>query len=324
MPDLPWLVYAMLLAPLGLILFAATYKTLQARAVRDWPLTPGKVVISTSEVREVRVIDDRREDGYRLEPRNFANIVYEYRVDGETQRNNRVSIGEDRSNVEIAETIARYPVGTAVIVFYNPRQPREAVLERDLPNGLWRCLGIGTLVALAIVFGSAVGVNQLVGFVAARITHPKLSALVITFAAFGFVIALFALALQRQASLAKNWPVVSGTIEMSDVEHYRTRPEEPSAPGEDMYQRRVSYTYRFNNVAYSNVAASLATGSASTSGWLTRKFRTAYQDGAIVNVYVDPANPAEATLHPRAGFAWILWLVALAFWVGAYLIARAP
>jgi hypothetical protein len=130
--------------------------------------------------------------------------------------------------------------------------------------------------------------------------------------------------LQRQASLAKNWPVVSGTIKMSDVEHYRAGPEGSLAPGEDMYERQVSYSYRFNNDAYSNVAASLATGSASTSGWPTRKFRTAYQDGAIVNVYVNPADPADSTVNPGAGFAWILWLVAFAFSVGAYLIARAP
>ena len=137
-------------------------------------MTPGKVVISTSEVREVRVIDDSRQDGYRLEPRNFANIVYEYRVDGETQSNNRVSIGEDRDNFEIAETIARYPVGTAVIVFYNPRQPREAVLERDLPNDLWNCLGIGTVLVLAVVFGDR---RQSAGRVCRRWDHgPKIVA----------------------------------------------------------------------------------------------------------------------------------------------------
>jgi len=44
MPDLPWFVYAMLLAPLALILCAAAYKTLQARAAHKWPSTPGKVV----------------------------------------------------------------------------------------------------------------------------------------------------------------------------------------------------------------------------------------------------------------------------------------
>ena len=41
MPNLPWYVYLMLLAPLALILFAAAYKSLQVRAAREWPSTPG-------------------------------------------------------------------------------------------------------------------------------------------------------------------------------------------------------------------------------------------------------------------------------------------
>lgn len=57
MPDLPWFVYAMLLAPLGLILGVAVYKTLQVRAAREGPSTPGKVVVSKSELRDVKVID---------------------------------------------------------------------------------------------------------------------------------------------------------------------------------------------------------------------------------------------------------------------------
>ena len=102
MPNLPWYVYAMLLAPLALILFGAVYKSLQVRAASDWPSAPGKVVISNSEVRDVRVIDASRDDGFRIEKRNFANIVYEYSVSGERLSNNRVSLDEDRGNFGIA------------------------------------------------------------------------------------------------------------------------------------------------------------------------------------------------------------------------------
>jgi hypothetical protein len=51
-------------------------------------------------------------------------------------RNNRVSIGEDRGNFQVIETIAKYPAGAIVMVYYNPLHPHEAVLERDLPQGL--------------------------------------------------------------------------------------------------------------------------------------------------------------------------------------------
>ncbi|MEO8317366.1 MAG: DUF3592 domain-containing protein [Bradyrhizobium sp.] len=321
MPDLPWYVYAMLLAPLGLILFAAAYKSLQVRAAREWPSTPGKVVVSKAEVRKIRVIDSDREDGHRFEERNFANVVYEYAVAGKKLRNNRVSIGEDLGNFEVPETIAKYPAGMAVTVYYNPLHPNEAVLERDLPKGLWGCLGIGTAVVLAIVFGSAFGLHHITDFLATRLNDPKLSVLVVALGGFGFVISLFALALQKQSSLAKKWPVVTGTIKLSGIEQYRAAPTDHQSRGQVMYQRKVNYTYSYNNISYTNMHASLASNVASTSGWLVGKFTTAYQEGAAVKVYVNPANPAEATLEPGIGLAWVIWIVAAGFWIGAYYVA---
>jgi len=321
MPDLPWFVYAMLLAPLGLILAAAVYKSLQVRAAREWPSTAGKVVVSGTEVREVRVIDSEREDGFRTEQRNFANIVYEYSAAGKKLRNNRVSIGEDRGDFQVAETIAKYPVGALVTVYYNPRLPKEAVLERDLPKGMWGCLGIGTAIVLAIVFGSAIGLHQITEFVSGRIAQHGHPAAAAAFAAFGTVVALFALVLHRQASLAIKWPVVTGTIKLSDIEQYRAAPSDGRIRGQTMYQRRVSYTYKYNNLTYTNVHASLASSVASTSSWLVRKSTTAYKDGAAVKVWVNPDNPSQATLEPRTSFVWVLWLVAAAIWAVAYYAA---
>jgi hypothetical protein len=311
-PDLPWFVYLMLLGPLLLVLGAAAYKTLQVRAAREWPQAPGKVVVSKAEVRETRVIDSDREDGYRNEQRNYANVTYEYSVAGQKLRNNRVSIGEDRGNFQVAETIAKYPVGAVVTVYYNPLHPKEAVLERDLPKGLWGCLGIGTAVVLAIVFGSAFGLNQLSAFASKHLADPKLSPLVIAFGAFGCVIALFALALQKQASLAKKWPVVTGTIQVSGLEQYRAA-QSDGRRGQVMYQRKVSYTYSYDGNSYTSMQASLASNVASSSGWLVSKFTNAYRDGAAVKVWVNPDNPSEATLEQGIGFAWVLWVLAAAF-----------
>ena len=321
MPDLPWFVYAMLLAPLGLILAAAVYKSIEVRAARGWPSTTGKVVVSKPEVRDVKVIDSDREDGHRIEQRNFANVVYEYTDRGRTLRNNRVSIGEDRGNFEVAETLARYPSGKAVTVYYNPVHPDRAVLERDLPKGMWGCLGIGTAIVLAIVFGSAIGLHRITDFVTARIPHPEHAAFAVALAAFGAVVALFGLVLHRQASLAMKWPVVSGVIKLSGVEQYRTAAKDGSSGGRDMYQRKVFYTYAYNNISYTNMHASLASTDASASGWLMRKKIGGYQDGATVKVWVNPANPSEATLQPRAGFVWVIWLSAAAMWGVAYYAA---
>jgi len=320
-PDLPWFVYAMLLAPFAVILVAAVYKMLQVRAAREWPSTPGKVVISKAEVRQVKVLDDARKDGHRFEKRNFANIVYEYSARGQKLRNNRVSIGEDLGNFQVAETIARYPVGKAVTVYYHPLHPNEAVLERDLPTGMLGCLAIGAATVLAIVFGAAFGLHQLTDFLTSRVADPKLSPLVVAFGAFGCVIALFALALQRQASLAKRWPVVPGTIKLSGIESYRAASSGRGSRGPIMYRRQVSYTYTYDGVCYTNVHASLASTVASTSSWLVRKTTTDWEEGAIVEVYVNPTNPAEATLEPRVPFIWLLWLCVAGFAAGAWYLA---
>ncbi|MDB5619453.1 DUF3592 domain-containing protein [Tardiphaga sp.] len=321
MPDIPWFVYAMALAPFGLILVAAGYKYLQVRAARDWPSTPGTVVVSTSEVRDVKVIDDNRDDRQGVEQRNFANIVYEYTVSGQKLRNNRVEIGENRGNVDVAETIARYPVGTAVTVFYNPRQPRDAVLEREMPKGIGGCLGIATVIVLAVVFGGAIGGKRIADFVAAHLADPKLSPLVMALGAFGFFIALFGLALHRQASMARRWPVVPGVIKLSGVETYRGADSDTGRSGPMMHERKVAYSYRFNHIAYSGNAGSISTSNPSPPRWQMRLFGMDYQNGAAVKVFVNPDNPSDSTIGPGGGAAWFLWAVALGFVIASAYVA---
>lgn len=323
MPDLPWFVYAMLLAPLGLILVAAVYKTLQVRAASQWPSAPGKVVVSTSQVRDVRVLDSERESGHKIEQRNFANVVFEYAVSGKKFKSNRVSIGEDRGNFQVAETLAKYPAGSIVTVYYNPLHPHEALLERDLPKGLWGCLGIGTVIALAVVFGAAIDLKNIAEFFGARLANPQMSVPVVALGGFGLVAALFALVLRRQSAKAAKWPVAPGVIKLSGLDEYRAAPDDSGRRGATMYERKVSYAYKFNDVGYTGVHGSFSSNSKTTSRWVLRLFGMDFQDGAGVNVWVNPDNPSEATLNPRASFGWLLWPIAFGLWAGAYLIATA-
>jgi len=322
-PHLPPLVYAMLLAPLALILVAAIVKTWQAREARSWPTVSGKVVKSVAEVREERVPDDEREDGYRTESRNFANVTYEYSVGGRKLRCNRISIGEDLGNFQIAEKLAKYPAGSIVTVYYNPRHPDQAVLERDLPQGLWGCLGIGSAVVVAIIFGSAFGLNQSYFWLAHHIGRPDLAGMVVGFGAFGLVIALMAWAAQRQASLATRWPVVPGTIKLSGIEEYHEASEPGEARGAEMFGKRVTYTYSYQNVRYTNECARVAAETPSASSKMLEKLMSRYQDGATVEVRVNPDNPAEATLDARGDgrIAYVLWGIAAIFAALALFVA---
>jgi hypothetical protein len=313
----------MLLAPLGLLLVAAIVKSWQVREARNWPQAPGKVVTSVAELRDVKVFDDDREGGSRLESRNFANVTYEYSVGGHKLRNNRISIGEDLGNFQVAEKLAKYPAGSIVTVYYNPRHPDQAVLERDLPKGLWGCLGIGTVIVLAIVFGSAFGLNQSYAYLAHHIKRPDLAGLVVGFGAFGLAIALMGWAVRRQASMASRWPVVPGTIKLSEMEEYHEAGEPGESRGVVMFGKRVTYTYLYQNVSYTNECARVATGTPSASDEMLRKLMSRYQDGATVEVRVNPDNPAEATLDARGDgrIAWVLWGIAAIFAALAMFVA---
>ncbi|MGL5167754.1 MAG: DUF3592 domain-containing protein [Afipia sp.] len=321
LPDIPWFVYAMLLAPVGLIVFAAIYKYLEVRAASDWPSVPGKVVISKSEVRKVEVIDSDREEGHRFEERNFANITYEYSVAGQTYRNNRVTIGEDRGNFEVAETIARYPIGKAVTVYYNPNKRSDAVLDRDMPQGMWGCIGWMVAITVVLVFGSAIGFHKLTDFISTKLPRPEMSGMTVALGAFGAAIALFALAFHRQAAKVRTWPVVPGKIKTSGLEEFRAAPEEGRARGATQFQSKVLYSYRYNNIDYSGTQASYGGQVTSTSRWMIERLAKKYPNGKVVEVHVNPENPSQAVLETRATGVWILWLSAIVIWGVAYYIA---
>jgi ribosomal protein L21E len=317
-PDIPWFVYAMLLAPFGLILVAAGVKYLQVRAARDWPSTPGRVVISHIETRKVKVIDSSREDGHYFEERNFAGVTYEYTVSRAKLRNNRISIGEDRGNFEVAETLKRYPVGTSVTVYYNPRSPRDAVLERDMPKGMGGCLAIGTVIVLAIVFGGAIGLHRITDLLGTHLPHPEKSAAVVAFGGFAAAVALFALVMHRQAWRAGRWPVVTGTITLSELERYRASADEDGHRGSMMVRSKLVYFYRYEGQGYTGTQSDLTRKVAATSRWLVRQSGNGYANGERVQVWVNPANPSQATLDPSARGVWVLWLVAAAIAGVAY------
>ena len=308
---MPWIVYAIPLAMIALIAGAAIYKYLQVRQASDWPSAIGKVVVSKSEVRTVKTFDDDREGGRGEEERNFAKIVYEYTVDGEKLRGDRVSIGEDLGNFEVAETIAKYPVGTVVTVYFDPRHPNKAVLERDMPKGAFGCIVWMVVIGLGLTFGGLYGfskLGELIDHVAASPDNVKAT---IAFGAFGTVVALFALGMQRMAAKAKQWPVVQGKIVQSEVEEFRGKSEDGHT-GSMMYRTKVAFAYRYNSIDYRCGKESMGGSVSSNIEGVAKRALAKYPRGKSVQVWVNPQNPSEATLDPGARGVWIIWLSAVA------------
>ena len=64
---------------------------------------------------------------------NTPLVEYEYQVNDQSFRGDRIMIGGGKSEVELEYVLGRYPLGAKVVVYYNPADPQQAVLERGIP-----------------------------------------------------------------------------------------------------------------------------------------------------------------------------------------------
>jgi hypothetical protein len=105
-----------------LIVVAVLVKRMEVRRAATWPSAMGRIVRSENEERR------HSNEADQVTVTSVAVVEYEFTVAGRAWRGSRVSIGET-ANTDA--TLKRYPVGTIVEVFYDPADPRNAVLERD-------------------------------------------------------------------------------------------------------------------------------------------------------------------------------------------------
>ncbi len=316
MSDVPWMVLLWPLLMLGVIVVAAVYKYMQVNAAKSWRSAPGVVIRSDVQTRNVKVMSGiQRADGGGTEARNFANVVYEYELFGKKLSNNRVSIGEDLGNFEIEETLARYPVGTRVTVYYNPRNPKEAVLERDMPKGMWGCIVIGIAGSAIAYLVSVFGLGKLYDMLS-QVWTPANAFRVMFFTGAGIFTAWIAEAIRRSLAAARKWPTVPGRIATSEVqsfEGYSKADKNGRTTLQTFYKSVLLYSYTVNGRAYTGT--NVGTTSQVTANWEApaRRLVSRYKVGQVVTVHHDPKNPSEAMLDPTVPlWSWLIWLIPLA------------
>lgn len=90
---------------------------------KNWPMTKGKII-------EAKL--DYSTTATKLTFCYEPKISYEYNVNGISYTSTDIYIGSYHcGGLEKAQSVLnRYPVGKEVMVFYNPGNPLEAVLER--------------------------------------------------------------------------------------------------------------------------------------------------------------------------------------------------
>jgi uncharacterized protein DUF3592 len=91
-------------------------------AVSQWPSTMGSVIMSTLDRRS-------SDDGYT----DYPLVQYSYQVGGQAYQGMKIAPGPEVGGSGAGKVVARYPAGAQVMVFYNPQNPSEAVLETKAP-----------------------------------------------------------------------------------------------------------------------------------------------------------------------------------------------
>src|SRR5688500_2093887 len=104
---------------LGIIFFMRR----KMAAVSQWPSTMGTVLMSTLER---RYSSDSGSTDYPV-------VQYSYQVSGQTYQSTKLAPGPEVGGTGAGKVVARYPAGAQVMVFYNPENPSDAVLERKAP-----------------------------------------------------------------------------------------------------------------------------------------------------------------------------------------------
>lgn len=305
----------------AVIVAAAVYKYMEVMRAARWPKVQGRIVTSTSEARTVKSGGANTND---TETRTFAKIVYEFTLAGRKYRGGRVSIGEDMGNFEVAETIAKYPVGKEVTVYYNPVKPSECVLERDAPPGLWR----GFAIILAVVAGLiGLGIaafyklGDVVEWLFGNSPNPQFVAACIGFALLS---ALIIWAIQRNAARQRGWPTAPAVIEQSGVREFEELERRDKGPDRwrTVYRAEIIYSYDVAGVRYTGDTVAGGTRISSNIEAVARKAAAKYPAGMKLDIRYNPANPAESLLKPPGRWLLLLWLVPASVLVLAYLAGR--
>jgi hypothetical protein len=294
----------------GAILTAAlAAQIIAVRRARHWQATFGRVVASAVEARAtVR-------PGIAAEKvvGNYPRIVYEYEVEGRRHQSHRLTFARESPNRAIAATLARYPVGAEVTVYYDPTRPSEAVLERAA-GGFAVGVGSTWAVVAGIVAASIFGLDHLLALVDRLLPNADSPQIVVLIGGLALLTALAGLLWLRQAGQQHRWPTATGTVVSSSVEPYKVLQQGGSSGATmTLYRPAVVYGYEVDGRRYESNQITPGEAFGSSAPEPAERTVRRYPVGRAITPRYNPRNPAESVLEIGWGGAFVLWLLAAVF-----------
>lgn len=309
-----WLIVALIaMAIPGSIAGMIVYKMHDVRRAAKWPSAQGRIVHS-----RVRAVRRKQSDGSTTVS-NAADIEYAFSVGGVEHTGKRIGIGEiPAGSPEVEAALERYRVGTTGPVFYNPDNPKEAVLERDPPTSpaVLYAIAAGVLLVGFVIVIAFTRVSEIIDWLQPYFPPDAFVPGVLFCGATGLVTLLSLLSNRHAAMTAARWPTTAGTVLSSEARSRRVL-----APGRGnqtmvVWSPLVEYSYRVGARDYHGArvafGAAVAGGQESADATVAR-----YPAGSAVTVHYDPGNPSFAVLETRVAFAWPSLLVTAGFFAAA-------
>ncbi len=115
---------ALVIGGIGYLLYRRNQQSMAYRqSTQAWLNTTGTILMSSVQTSH----SGRSHSTYPV-------VVYSYAVNGQSYQSQRIKAGDQFLTVRVAgqaqATVARYPIGASVTVYYNPANPAESALER--------------------------------------------------------------------------------------------------------------------------------------------------------------------------------------------------
>jgi len=294
-----------LLGVVALIAALASYAK-----VRTWAPAPGRIIQSSAGFELVQK--------FRAEqPRNqrVARIAYEFEANGKSWRSGRVLDSGTPPEDQVDRLLAAYPVGKAVTIRHNPRDPSQSALEinhppKDLALGCMTAIGLVVAFAAIAIWLAESGFEKLQGW----FPNAILQAMIPT-AILGAIFLLAFFYFMRHAAAVRRWPQATGTIVLSRIEEFTIRHDRPRRTMRGRrtlhrsYMPVVEYTYSVGGRDYSSRSIWPSTEVSGDRKYAER-IAARYPVGKIVFVYYDPADPKHAGLETGSSMHWFLLLAA--------------
>ena len=129
----------------------ASYYFMKSQQTRTWPFVEGFITKSSTR--------SQRDPGTSGTPTTIADVWYTFVVDGVAYHNNTISLAQygSSSASHAVKEAHRYPVGSKVMVYYNPENLHDSVLEHNTP---WMFIGLFAGLGLILVY---IGIGMLRG-----------------------------------------------------------------------------------------------------------------------------------------------------------------